>query len=506
MERIDFKITPMSVDTVEQLGQFTDQLNDAMVNAGIPAKMREGPSVEEQVTIARRKVEVADAKVARREAIEDIQTALRTQEQKDALKSMLSAKVLTEAATSAGQALSELEKKETENNRKCKEVNVFVNERVSDPLWRLYKEARDANEEDKLKGVHDGIKALKERLRIAPNSVMSNFKSKVAVLGTTFAVTRPGALSKLDSIDRLKRESEDMAKLLGAEPGSAVSDAEAIAALRGGVKHKVGEGCVQSSVQEELDSVDRGIITTWKELSDKVRKLLESSVVRDRLDSDKKEEDGDQANYAFSAAPAQQLQQQQQGQGQVSFLGAFKASNQPQNGQGGFMASNANSQAQQTQQQNQSMPFQVFYANGAAGPAAYIPAWGVGGSQIQQVYGQQGLAFNAVGQWSQGGAGGGGGGGNGKSQGVCYAYQNGQCFRGNGCKFQHVMVNAGAAGGGQASPPKKKTVCLNDGGCWNANCKFDHPNGTAYTKANKGGKEKKGSPYNNDGNKRTRFT
>jgi len=45
-----------------------------------------------------------------------------------------------------------------------------------------------------------------------------------------------------------------------------------------------------------------------------------------------------------------------------------------------------------------------------------------------------------------GGFGGGGGGGGGRPKGVCFDFQKGQCSRGEGCRFSHVLEGGGGGG------------------------------------------------------------
>jgi len=83
--------------------------------------------------------------------------------------------------------------------------------------------------------------------------------------------------------------------------------------------------------------------------------------------------------------------------------------------------------------------------------------------------------------------GGGGFGGAGRKRGVCFAWQRGECFRGDSCKFSHEDDGGGGGGGGGgsfgggrgrgASFGEKRGVCYawQRGECWRGDaCRFEH--------------------------------
>jgi cleavage and polyadenylation specificity factor subunit 4 len=84
---------------------------------------------------------------------------------------------------------------------------------------------------------------------------------------------------------------------------------------------------------------------------------------------------------------------------------------------------------------------------------------------------------------SEGGGGGGGGGGFGGGGGgggapVCYAFQKGECTRGDACRFSHTEGGGGGGGGGGAKPP---CYSFQKGECTRGDdCRFSHdPNAAA---------------------------
>jgi len=86
---------------------------------------------------------------------------------------------------------------------------------------------------------------------------------------------------------------------------------------------------------------------------------------------------------------------------------------------------------------------------------------------------------------TEGGGGGGGGGGYGGGGGgapVCYAFQKGECTRGDACRFSHTE-GGGGGGGGFGASPRASAPCyaFQKGECSRGDsCRFSHdPNAQA---------------------------
>jgi hypothetical protein len=80
----------------------------------------------------------------------------------------------------------------------------------------------------------------------------------------------------------------------------------------------------------------------------------------------------------------------------------------------------------------------------------------------------------AHGEGGGGGGGGGFGGGGGGGAPVCYAFQKGECTRGDGCRFSH---DGGGGGGGGGAPQRASGPCyaFQKGECTRGDgCRFSH--------------------------------
>jgi hypothetical protein len=439
-KKIDFKEEKLSVDTIANASKWWEQARDEFVQVGLSQQLSVGPSLEERVRTAQVKVDTIEKKEAKREKIEEVPMEDRTKEQKDELKIMTSLKMLTDASTAAKNSLRDVEKKLEDSNRKNRAVSGFVRETVDEPLWRVFKEARELYIDDMNKQVIEGIKAIKTRLLIAPNVVLAAHKNKVTKFTTTYAVTIRGALAKLDEIDAIYTDGKELEKFLGKDSGS-LTDDEAISAVRQGIKYKHGDNNVTQAIQDVLDSVDDEK-KTWKEFCSELRKKMESSTVRSLLDNEKGIEDDDTASTFKAAAtgPADSR----------AFAAAVDAA--------------VDKKFKTWQGQQPTFPGTAFNAFGSQ--------TGVPWQGFQQ---QNPYAFN-TGQWQPGPPGNGsgngqGGGAGGKSSGVCFAFQKGKCERGDKCRFQHVIDNS------IKDNSTKKKVCFYDGTCMRTDCSFDHPKG-----------------------------
>jgi len=72
------------------------------------------------------------------------------------------------------------------------------------------------------------------------------------------------------------------------------------------------------------------------------------------------------------------------------------------------------------------------------------------------------------------GGGGGGGGYGSRPQGECYAFKEGNCTRGDGCRFSHGGAGGGGGGGG-GSRPRGGCYAFKEGNCTRGDsCRFSH--------------------------------
>lgn len=429
------------METIEMASQWWEQLHDEYVQAGLRRELSDGPSLEEQVKTALGKVEAAESKVERREKIEGISPKDRNDEQNLQLKGMASLKTLTEAATSSKTTLRDLEKKLEDSNRKNKEIVTWVHVTVSEPLWRVFRITRQEHDNNVQKQVIMGIRAIKDRMQIAPNAVLAAHKAKISEFTKSYAVTIPGALQKLNNVDAIFTTGKELEKFLGKTSGS-LTDDEAITAMIQGIKYKQGEGNVTQSIQDVLDLAGE-TKKTWKVFCSELRKMLETANLRMMLDTDKKiEEEGEfssfntmaigsiRSNKAFAAAVDEaaetKLRNWQIGNQQQGFSGAFNAVG-PQSG----------------------------------------PSW-------QGVQSLAPYAFNA-GMWQQPPTHGSESedrqGGGSKGNGLCFAFQKGKCDRGESCRFKHSNADGPKAKG------ISNNICYSDGSCTRAGCPFAHPSG-----------------------------
>jgi hypothetical protein len=431
LKKIDFKEEHLSVDTIVNASKWNEQLGDEFVHVGLSQQLSDGLSLEERVKTAQVKVDATESREAKRDKIEEIPAKDRTDGQREQLKAMSSLKTLTDASTAAKSSLRDLEKKLEDSNRKNRAVSGFVHETVDESLWRVFKEARETYANDMHKQIVEGIKAIKLRLLISPNVVLAAHKNKVTQYTAMYAVTIRGALAKLDQIDALYNDGKELEKFLQKDSGSLTED-EAISAVRQGIKYKHGENNVTQAIQDVLDSAD-DTKRTWKEFCGVLRNKLESSAVRSMLDDTKGTEDDDKT-FAYKATSTG-----------LDTSKAFTAA----------VDKAVDKRLKTLQSQQPTFPGTASHTFGLQTGAPWQ------GSQ------QNPFASNA-GQWPPGPTNGSeygqGGGAGGKNSGVCFAFQKGQCDRGDKCRFQHVTNN-------------RAKVCWNDGTCMRQNCMFDHPNG-----------------------------
>jgi hypothetical protein len=251
-----------------------------------------------------------------------------------------------------------------------------------------------------------------------------------------------------------------MGKILGM-PERAVTDAEAIMALRGGVQQREGAGNVTARVQDLLDDGAKAGVM-WEPFSNGVRKELEKRVVQDQIFSDKEVEEEDTAS---------------------SFKAAFKASDR--SGDAGHEKEIAKLRTQLAQAQlntsgvgnQQLMAYNTTTSGGQQqqqGGYQMVPNPWQGGGYLQQQQGgggnypqQQYSAFHA------------GSGGQQVRSNVCFDYQKGRCTRPH-CLFTHENLQ----GATEAPECQFGMRCRYNG----KGCKYTH------TRTDKSQRDRPGTP------------
>lgn len=300
MTTIDFKETPLSVKSLSNLSEWDDQVKDLLIANCVSARKEDTTSIstETLVKVAGEKVKQIEAKSKRRAEIESIAVATRSVTERDELKNMLSDKVMTEALSAARKTLCMAEEKQNVENQRLKEIEVGIKGMVDKDLWETFKESREQHVDDRMAQVLGGIKAIKERLIIAPGAVMNAINDELLPFRAYWTVNRERALVKVWDVNGVWKKSKDMAGLLKTKEGM-VTDNDAKKTVMRGIKAAPGDGNVTEKIQDIIDS-GSDIAITWKEYRTAVIKALEDKTVRDGLESAKGIEEED-ASSSFNA-------------------------------------------------------------------------------------------------------------------------------------------------------------------------------------------------------------
>ena len=487
-EERDFKNQRLHDKDVAGFVSWYKEKDRALVRAKFPKIVS---SESQEAVLERAVIDVATASKRKleREKIKAIPADQRSQEQKARLTELGTLSELTSCQSLAMNvekgALERLEKIQTAAN----EMDDFVRATVEKVIFDKYLTAVAENPENRKDQVEKGLGKIKEMMTVSLRNVELRFPSMVMQLrlGEKCADMEE-AEDMIIKLERIRVEAEEHKALHGGT--NRVTDellVTALCVLVESTKHND----IPTEAQNLLNTAKMSTEVVWSTLSSgvatilralSVDKELERKMVESKADyktafSAKKEMSFDEAVEAAVAEKMAKINMGGQGAGQSVAFNTTSAGGQQQfgHGQGGFGHNNL-----------AAMPFGTGSGYGAP-------------------YNNQAFMASQQPQWQPGTGGqpGGGGGGKFKSQGPCYDYQNGMCYRGNDCRFQHGTQNSTGGGRQQNAPPKRK-VCISDGACWNKDCKFDHPSGTASTNKG-GGKEKTGSPYNGGNEKRARF-
>ena len=427
-EKIDFKITPLSMGSVKNLPQFLAQLEEAKVTIGIQEEMPTGESLEDKTKRARAAITKAEADIKKREGIENIASTARTEDQKQELKRLMTMNNLANALQAAKKEESELEKRLEEIRRKVALARDWVHQRVDSDLFRSFKQCWDATKENALKQFFEGIKGVVGRMKdTAPVAVLQMHRHALTQLNCGQPATDVAeALRKLNAIEDLLMISEKHAAIMGMG-NLKLADQEAINIMQSGVIHAHGEGDLSEAIQEKLDA-GAGAVMTWKEFSGPLRVLLEKRLVTNSLRQQVKD-----GNMAFKATTSAAM---------TSTAAAVAA---PQQGSSAVTTSTTADVAgvvAQALKEHLALNTKLIQRLAAGGGG------GAGGGRRRD---------------NDGGGGGRGRGGHG-GQGTCFAFARGKCERGNLCRFQHIKVDV-------SNIPD----CRDGLKCNNSNCVFNHP-------------------------------
>ena len=446
----DFYEAPLSEQALEKAPEWDDFMTAEFLRIALATKLEEGDSLEERIKKAKGKVDKAQENLDAREAIEVVPKDDRTEDQKTALRKMVfSSRVYREVLESAKRDLRDVETKMAEMWKKVGEITSIVRKSVSSSLFRVYREKQEEHRDNSHKQAIEGLKAIKDRLRVEPELRLADMRDKITDYTQGYTVAVQTSNVKLVAIDKLVKDTEKFQNFLGLKSG-ALTAAEAITAVRRGIKHAYhGVQNVSMAMQDVINAGEGK--KDWNAFYSELKGLMDAAEARNKVDEGKLIEDGNNGGGGAKSfmADGGRHQNTQEFRDAV----AREVSDQLKTLQGGGGA--------------------AFHANAAAAaggqhgvattivPSSWIAATNNNASNLQY---PSSFVFNA---------------GTVDMRGQCYDFQKNKCRRGDSCKFAHSIKGGGSSKVAlrETAEDRSKKNCRDGALCKRPGCGFLHPNG-----------------------------